>query len=279
MTLADISRNYAGRIDLVRNMTRVDNHSHILHADIMEMLAAAKAKNLIEYSVTEHVSQFRELRESIRFGSLHSSGRIFDDLKEYRDEFRKVDERGGWGIKVNQGLEVDFSPRYERKVGDFVNQEKWDILLCSVHELDDGTDIESTSGRVVDPVLGHKRWRDYLRLEQMVLGSDFVSFNVLAHPIRMARGVVNVPPETDNLLLELARTARRRNKALELNGNDIEYAPQLVRALASACSKTGCKVSLGSDAHYPGSLFRNMDVARGLVEEFKLETFALLASP
>ena len=260
-------------------MTRIDNHSHIIDADIMEMLAAAKAKNVREYSITEHVSQFRELRESIRFGSVHSSGRIFNDLKEYNDEFRKIDEQAGWNVKINRGLEVDFSPRYETQVGDFVNQKKWDILLCSVHELDDGMDIEKTLGQVADPASGHRRWRDYLRLEQMALESVFVPFKVLAHPVRMARGKVNLPPEADELLLELARTARRKNKAVELNGNDIDYAPQLVRTLARACSEAGCKVSLGSDAHYPKDVFRNMEVALGLVDEFKLEMFTLIAYP
>ncbi len=259
-------------------MTRVDNHSHILHADMVDMLAAAKAKNVREYSITEHVSQFRELRESIMFGSVHSTGRIFNDLKEYNDEFRKADEHSEWDIKINRGLEVDFSPRYETQVGDFVNQKKWDILLCSVHELDDGTDVEGTLGCAVDPVSGHNRWREYLRLEQMALESDFVPFKVLAHPIRMARGKLNLPPETDGLLLELARTAWRRNKALELNGNDIDYAPQLVRMLARACSKAGCKVSLGSDAHHPYDVFRNMEIALRLVDEFKLNIRAPMAS-
>jgi histidinol phosphatase-like PHP family hydrolase len=113
----------------------------------------------------------------------------------------------------------------------------------------------------------------------MALESDFVPFKVLAHPIRMARGKVSLPPEIDDLLLELARTARRRNKALELNGNDIDYAPRLVRILARACSKADCKVSLGSDAHHPKDVFRNMEAALGLVDEFKLELFTPNASP
>lgn len=259
-------------------MTWVDNHSHILLADIMEMLAAAKAKNLQEYSITEHVSQFRALRESTRFGSVHSTGRMFKDLKEYNDEFRKANEQADWDMKINRGLEVDFSPRFETEVGDFVNQEKWDILLCSVHEFDDGTDVERTLGRPVDPVWEHKRWREYLKLEQLALESDFVRFNVLAHPVRMARGKADLPPEGGDLLLELARTARRRNKALELNGNDIGYHPQLVRILARACSEAGCRVSLGSDAHNPKDVFRNMEVALDLVDEFKLEVFSLNAS-
>jgi hypothetical protein len=64
-------------------MTLADNHNHILLAKITEMLAAAKANMIGEFSITEHVSQFRELRESIRFGSVHPNGRIFDGVKEY----------------------------------------------------------------------------------------------------------------------------------------------------------------------------------------------------
>src|SRR6266487_3720421 len=191
-------------------MTLVDNHNHILLAEITEMLAAAKANNVSEFSITEHVSQFREPRESIRFGSIHPSGRIFQSLKDYDDEFRKADRLAYSGMKINRGLEVDFSPRFETRLGDFVNQEEWDILLCSVHEFDD-------------------------------------------------------------LLLDLARVARRRNKALELNGRDIDYAPELVRRLARACSKADCRVSLGSDAHHPSEVFRNMGVAMALVKEFDLE--------
>jgi histidinol-phosphatase (PHP family) len=252
----------------------VDNHSHILEADIIEMLAAARAKNVHEYSITEHVSQFRELRESIGFGSLHSAGRIFNSLEEYNDELGRAKENADWNMQINRGLEVDFSPRFEKQVGDFVNREKWDILLCSVHELSDRTDIERTSGQAIDPVWGRKRWLEYLRLEQMALESDFVPFKVLAHPVRVSRGKVSPPPEAVDLLLELAKTAKRKNMALELNGNDINYAPQLVRILARACSEAGCRVSLGSDAHQPKDVFRNLEVALGLVDEFKLEIFA-----
>jgi histidinol-phosphatase (PHP family) len=253
-------------------MISVDHHNHILLAGITEMLASAKASEVGEFSITEHVSQFREPRESVGFGSVHTSGRIFESLKEYRDEFRKADAEAEWGMKVNRGLEVDFSPRYEERVGDFVNQEEWDILLCSVHEFEDGKDIERGAGRLVDPALAHECWRDYLRLERIALESDFVPFKVLSHPVRMSPGTKTVPPELDELLLDLAKAAKRRNRALELNGNDIDYAPGLVRRLATACSKAGCKVSLGSDAHHPRDVFRNIWIAMALVNELKLET-------
>ena len=252
-------------------MIRVDNHSHIIHATIKEMVAAAKANNLTEYSITEHVSQFTELRNSAGFGSVHDKGRMFESLNEYTAEFGKID-RESQKMRINRGLEVDYSPRYEVKVGDFVNQEDWDILLCSIHEFEDGKDIERTGREIVDRLVAYARWYDYFRLEQMALESDFVPFSVLSHPVRMSRAVKLVPPEIDDLLIDLATTARRRKKALELNGNDIDYAPGLVRRLAMACSKAGCKVSLGSDAHYPKDVFQNMDVAMDLVHQFKLQS-------
>ena len=193
-------------------MITVDNHNHIILADITDMVASAKARNIEQYSITEHVSQFRSLRESIAFGSVHTRGRIFEDLKAYRNEFSKVDDSELGGMKVRMGLEVDFSPRYEEKVGEYVNQEEWDILLCSVHELEDGSDIEKARAKPLDPAEARNLWREYLRSERIALESDFVSFSVLTHPVRMSRRTDRVPDEVDDLLLDLAKKARRRNK-------------------------------------------------------------------
>lgn len=248
---------------------RIDNHSHILLADISDMVGSAEAKGVNELSITEHVSQFKELRERVKFGSTHSTGRLFGTLKEYADEFEKYAGKT-WTVKINRGLEVDFSPRFERSVGDFVNQMKWDIILCSVHEFDNRKDIETNQGTQVDDTTAHEHWREYLRLEHLALESDFVPFNALSHPVRMSRGKQVEPPEMEQLLLDLAKTAKKRGKALELNGNDIGYSIRLVRMLANACAITGCTVSLGSDAHRPNDVFRNMDTAMSLVDEFHL---------
>lgn len=252
-------------------MTLADNHNHILLARLTEMLSAAKNYRISDFSITEHVSQFRELRESIQFGSVHVNGRIFDGVKEYNEEFRKIDRAVYSGMRINRGLEVDFSPRFEKKVGDFVNQEEWDILLCSVHEFEDGRDVEKSVRGSFGPATANEKWTEYLRLEHAALESDFVPFKVLSHPVRISRATQVVPLNLDDQLLDLTRVARRRNKALELNGRDIDYAPDLVRRLALACSKSGCRVSLGSDSHRPSEVFRNVGKAMTLVKEFNLE--------
>jgi histidinol-phosphatase (PHP family) len=250
---------------------RVDNHSHIIFADIGEMVAAAKKHHIDRYSITEHISQFRPMRESVDFGSVHRQGRIFESLREYRSEFSKVPESALSGMKLRIGLEVDFSPRYEARVGEFVNQERWDVLLCSVHELSDGTEIEGTRQRATTRAEAAREWHEYFRLQQMTLESDFVPFAALTHPTRLAKGIDRLPDDLDDLLLNLAKTAKRRGKALELNGNDLGYAPELVRKVAIACSKVDCTVSLGSDSHLPQEVFRKMKEATSLVDEFSLQ--------
>jgi histidinol-phosphatase (PHP family) len=251
---------------------RVDNHSHIILADIQDMVAAARAKNLDRYSITEHISQFHQIRESVDFGSTHGEGRIFESLKEYRNEFSKIDESALSGMKLRMGLEVDFSPRYDNRVGEFVNQEKWDILLCSVHELGDKADIEHPrKGRSIDAMEANKLWHEYFDLQQKALESDFIPFAVLTHPTRMIKGVSQLPEDLDDLLLDLAKTAKKRSKALELNGKDTAYAPELVRRVAEACSRAGCTVSLGSDSHYPRDVFGNMEVATAMLEGLGLQ--------
>ena len=253
-------------------MMAVDNHSHIILADIEDMIASAKAKSIERYSVTEHVSQFREPRKSIDFGSVHKTGRIFENLGEYQQEFTKVVNPTPFSLRIRCGMEVDFSPRYERKVADYVNQEKWDFLLCSVHELLDGSDIEKYGGKKLEGTLAHELWTEYFKLEQLALESDFVPYDVLTHPVRLSRSTVDVPDDFDDLVLDLAKKARRKGKALELNGKDLELAPDLVRRLAIACSRADCTVSLGSDAHHPAEVFRNMSRAMALVEELGLRT-------
>ena len=235
------------------------------------MVASAQAKDIRQYSITEHVSQFRGLRDSGVFAAMHTTGRIFGDLEEYRGEFSRVDASQHPGMELRMGLEVDYLPQYETMIGGFVNQEEWDVLLCSVHELKGRIEIETPRAELQDPAEARRQWHEYFGLERMALESDFVPFAVLTHPIRMASMTNLIPDEMDDLLLDLAKTARRRGKALELNGKDLNFAPGLVRRLAKACSKAGCSVSLGSDSHLPHEVFRNMNEAMALVEEFDLQ--------
>ncbi len=230
------------------------------------MVRAALNKQVIHFSITEHISQFRKPRETIVFHSFHAKGRMFENFGEYKAEFEKIKPGS---LRLKSGLEVDYIPKYEKQLAEQVNQEKWDILLCSVHELSDGKDVESRK-KDQDRETSAKRWREYIDTQLHALESDLVSFNVLTHPIRLYAGTPDFPLDVDEMFLELATVARRGGKALELNGKDIELNRDLVERLAISCGKVGCQVSLGSDAHSPKTVRHNLDKATEMVKRLNL---------
>ena len=78
------------------------------------MVDAAKKTQVSRLSTTEHISQFTFARQSVKFGSVHESGRMFSSFDDYLREFDKV--KGFDGVQVRKGLEVDFIGKYP--VGD-----------------------------------------------------------------------------------------------------------------------------------------------------------------
>jgi HisJ family histidinol phosphate phosphatase len=249
-----------------------DNHNHILASPIESMFESAMAKGAAAISITEHLSQFKEMRESIAFSSYHSEGRIFRDLKEYLTEFHKISDRSTH-TKLRRGLEVDYISKYQKQIGEFVARERWDILLCSVHELSDKKDIEESipENLGIKSLRSEDKWREYMAVQKEAIESDFIPFDVLAHPVRLFAGAKSFPSDLiDEMLVDLARTARRNNKALELNATDLSRNKELVLRLATACAIADCEVSFGSDAHHPSEVLKNVDLALGLVDKFHL---------
>jgi histidinol-phosphatase (PHP family) len=248
-------------------MLNSDNHNHIIYDDIQSMIKAAKEVGFDSFSITEHISQFKEMRASINFHSVHRTGRMFSNFEEYFREFDGFDHKSP---KVNRGLEVDFISSSVEDISNYVNQRKWDILLMSVHELKNGTDIENRD-LSQDRESSAKRWTEYIELQKRALESDYISFDVLTHPVRLGRGTPISPNNIDELLIDLAAVAAKEGKALELNGNDISRDYNRVERLARACGASNCEVVFGSDAHHPNEVGRGYEKAKLLIKKFELK--------
>jgi histidinol-phosphatase (PHP family) len=232
------------------------------------MVDAAKKTKVSRLSTTEHISQFTFMRQQVKFASVHESGRMFSSFDDYLKEFDKIRDLDG--IRVRRGLEVDYIGKYSSEIGQAVSTKKWDVLLCSVHELPGGIDVEEMK-LPMDKKSVDKRWREYIELQIEAIESNSIPFDILTHPERLAVGTPSVPDDLEELMYELAKVARKNGKAVEINGADLTRTPDLVRKLASACHRANCKVSYGSDSHYPDQVSRNFDQASKLIEEFSLE--------
>ena len=254
---------------------RFDNHNHILNSTVLDMVNAAKIKNIKEFSITEHISQFALPRKEVSFISFHAGdeGRIFKSFTDYRDEFHSIVPEKD--IQIRMGLEVDYLPDFEKKLNQYVTESlPWDILLCSVHVCD-GQDIENMA-HTSNPEIMSTRWEKYIQLQKLSMESGFIQFDVLAHPVRLASSTTP-PAHISDLLSDLVRTAKHYGIAIELNGGDLEIegiGPALVNELAKICSKEGCAVSIGSDAHHPDEVFWQMDDALSLIDKYRLRTLA-----
>ncbi|HKW05274.1 MAG TPA: PHP domain-containing protein [Nitrososphaerales archaeon] len=241
-----------------------DNHNHIILASLDSMVEAAGTRNISNFSITEHISQFEFMRKLVNFTSVHEKGRIFASFEEYNAEFSRISNTSK--IKLRRGLEVDYLEDYEQVIGKEVSKEDWDILLCSVHELPHGVDVEDNR-LPADEESSLRRWNDYFQTQEKSLRSNFLNFNVLTHPTRLGVSTPFVPGDIDEKMRHLAQLAKERGKALEINGADLGRMSHLVEKVAKACLFTGCKVSFGSDAHFPEEVSRNFEKAYTLCKE------------
>jgi histidinol-phosphatase (PHP family) len=243
-----------------------DNHNHIIYEPLGRMVASALGRGLVNLAITEHISQMQEIRRSVQFRSMHSSGRVFQNLAEYSGEFSQTRLDDG-RIGIKKGLEVDYIRDYDSVISGFVGFFSWDILLCSVHEMK-SQDVEHSFTENNSTAIKN-RWEDYINTEIDAVERSEIPFQVLTHPVRLAYGTKETEKLPD-LMVELAAKCRDRDKAMELNGKDLRSYPELVRIVAEACAKTKCKVSFGSDSHHPNEVAGQLEAATRLALEFRL---------
>lgn len=242
-----------------------DMHSHILVHGMDAMINGATQAGLKRISITEHISQFKEIRDSIRFVSLHKIGTIFNNVQEYEGLFQDANRPG---ISVYIGLEIDFIPSRMNEISDFVNSSKATIRNLSIHEINN-RDIESIG--IVSPETSRNTWVKYMKKQEDALEIDKLEATTLSHPVRLARSLKVVPYNIDDILENLADRAASHEIALEINGYDLEIAPLLVDKMARACGEKSCKVTYGSDAHEPWRYLAGMKGAENLIKKYSLK--------
>ena len=227
---------------------RIDLHNHICMTSLEVMLAAAERQGMREFGISEHIFQLHE--GQIIFPDMVDEGpRISRDW--YVNSVRDAAERGR--MKVRLGLEVDFVPGTEGEVGALLQENDWDYLIGSIHEIG-GLDLfEESPG---DEGEGVRLWERYYGLFGDAIESGM--FDIVSHPVRNALLNPHLPADLDDLLGTMASVAAANEVAIELNGEDVTTWPELVERLARACARAGCLISLGADAHGPE------DVARGM---------------
>jgi HisJ family histidinol phosphate phosphatase len=232
-----------------------DNHNHfVFHGDIDEMVTAAHAAGVGELAFTEHVFHIDEARG----GSPYIATRFRPEgppipHEVYASTVARAAARADIALRL--GIELDVraeDDEMEAATNRFRDAygAAWDVIIGSVHVIADDQAIEG------EPVTHAPEfaWSDYL--DRLTAAAASGRYDVISHPVRLARAVPTAPMFVGERLGDLARAAARADVALELNGTDFERRPDLVALLVDACARHRTPVSLGSDAHRPANAGR-----------------------
>lgn len=208
------------------------------------------------------------LEHSVRFFEFHptfAQARAYNDYQQHwfdekvqtarhLDEFKRFGDRlraKDYPVKIKLGLEICYFPQHADVIEQVTRDGYFDLLLGSVHWIDNWTFNQRKNqwqGRDVNAL-----YRRYFELQNQAADSGL--FDILAHPDLIR--CFGFTPDFD--LTEQYKTLCQKVKAqgmlLEMNGAKGPGLHPDFLAVAKAC---GVQFSTGSDAHCPEDVGKNL---------------------
>jgi len=245
-------------------------HTHLCgHAvgEPEDYVRAALALGLGEIGFSDHMPLLRRRDERLTMAP--------DDLPVYvqlvRDLQASVD-----GLAIRLGIEMDYLPGQMDEIREAAAPYDFDYVIGSVHSLE-GWDLSDSrfvsSWRGKDP---NEVFPTYF--EAFVEAVEEGGFDFMAHPDLVKKhGILPTRPMTR--WYEAAADALAANDvAIEINTSGIRKRiaePYPTIAFLSACAERDVAVTLGSDAHAPGQVGMDFDVALSLLRRVGISRIAV----
>jgi histidinol-phosphatase (PHP family) len=187
------------------------------------------------------------------------------------DEVRDVAD----GIAVRLGIEMDYFPGQMDEIWAAASGIDFDYVYGAVHYIDgwdfgDSRRLSSYQGRDPDEV-----YVKYFAL--FCEAAREGGFDIMAHPDLVKKhGIVSRAP-IDHLYEAAALAASEAGVAIEVNTSGlrvraVESYPSL--SFLKLCARRGVAVTLGSDAHAPGQVGMDFDIAVRLLEKAGIREIA-----
>ncbi|MBE0475767.1 MAG: histidinol-phosphatase HisJ family protein [Coriobacteriia bacterium] len=255
---------------------RVDLHVHTSlcrHAEgtAAEMAEAARAAGLDVVAITDHLPLPPGFDPGYAMGA--------DELEAYVSEVLVAAEgmRSAGGPEVLLGIEADWLPGAEERVGDAVAAYPFDVVLGSVHFLDGWAFDDPRLAGEWDRRDAGDVWRAYFG--RLCAAARSGLFDAMAHPDLVKK--FGHRPGFDALPLyeEAASVFAGAGVAVEVNTAGLrkpvgEAYPSL--DFLAACRRAGVSVVTGSDAHHPLEVGFRLDAAEELLRAAGYESIAVV---
>jgi histidinol-phosphatase (PHP family) len=194
-------------------------------------------------------------------------GMDFETLPEYM--WRATELRMDYPeIPIRLGIEMDYVEGYEEQLEGWTREYPFDYVIGSVHflgeySIDDPRHMELYEKWPLDKI-----WREYFRCVQKAARSGF--FDIIGH-LDLVKKFDHYPPiELNQLYEETVEVLADSGVCVELNTGGLrapvaEMYPS--RRLLELCHEYGVPITLGSDAHRPGEVGYELELAVRLAQE------------
>ncbi|MBD3366707.1 MAG: histidinol-phosphatase HisJ family protein [Candidatus Eisenbacteria bacterium] len=235
-------------------------HTHLCGHAVgvpVDYVRSARALGLSEIGFSDHMPLLRTRDEHLTMAP--------EDLPVYVDLVRDI-QTSAQELTVRLGIEMDYIPGQMDEIHAEAEPFGFDYVIGSVHslggwDLSDSRYLSSWKGKDPDEVFPRY-------FEAFVEAVEEGGFDFMAHPDLVKKhGILPRRPMTR--WYELAAGALAANDvAIEINTSGIRKRigePYPTLAFLAACVEAGVAVTLGSDAHAPGQVGMDFDVALRLL--------------
>lgn len=222
---------------------------------IAEYIESARTRGLREVGFADHIPQYFLPRDRRDPGLAMGE----EELGAYVEEVQEA-ASAAKDVVIRLGIEADYAPGHEEKLRAILDRYPFDYVLGSVHYLDgwgfdNPAEAEGYSGRDIDTL-----YREYFLLIQKMVATGL--FDVVAHPDLMKKFGYRPRANIHGLYEETVRMIAAAGLVVEVNTaglrqpvGEIYPAP----AFLELCCRYGVPVILGSDAHRPEDVGRDID--------------------
>ena len=227
---------------------------------------------------TEYAARAKEIGLSEIGFSDHSPMRDdgFDDwrmkLSEFPDYLAAVEQarRDHPDIRIKLGLEIDYLEGGDSWVRELASMADYDYLIGSVHYIAPGWDLDNPRwiGRWKDEASVTEIWDAYWRLYTRCIASGH--FDILAHPDLPKKFGLRPPGTLTHYYEPAIEAAAEAGVCFEINTAGLrkqvaEMYPS--REFLTLAYAAGVAIVISSDAHAPGEVGADFDVAADLARE------------
>lgn len=236
----------------------IDYHVHTArcgHADgeMHEYVERARALGLRELGFADHLPLLTREDPTLTMSS--------DELAGYAGAVAELAADAS-DIEVKLGIEADYLPGRERETGELLSSHRFDYVIGSVHFIDgwgfdDSRYIDGYAERDIYDI-----YDTYFDLVARAASSGL--FDIIGHLDLVKK--YNFRPERDiTILVDNAISAiKEAGVCIELNTAGLrkpvgEVYPDA--GILARCARAGVPLTLGSDAHSPGQVGMDFDVA------------------